>query len=215
MEAMGILLFGNYPQDPGKYVNGKRISIVDRQIITNPLMRLPVEWYILSEETDRMLLLSKYALDFLPFNDWTADCIWENSTLRGWLNGDFRYKNADGDEVDFLDVCFAEEEREQIVPDPQTGDRVFLLSLDEAFQYLQTNDVRKCIPTAYAVSRLPNTHKYIDGDPCSWWLRTISDKTDRFIMTVERNGSLFKNGQLVSMSGIGVRPALWIKKVIQ
>ena len=61
--------FGRYPQDPEAYVNGKRISIVDRKPRFNPLEQQPIKWLVLAEEEDIMLLLSKYALEYMKFND--------------------------------------------------------------------------------------------------------------------------------------------------
>ncbi len=47
-------------------------------------------WYVLDREDDKLLLLSLYALDAMPFSDelnkWDA---WENSSVRKWLNGEF------------------------------------------------------------------------------------------------------------------------------
>ena len=204
--------FGRYPQDPKAYVNGKRISIVDGKPQFNPLEQQPIEWLVLVEEEDKMLLLSKYALEYLPFNDWTADVTWESCTIRGWLNDTFNYQNANSDEVSFLDNCFSEEERNQIIPHVETGDKVFLLSLGEVLQYLPSNFFRKCLPTTYAVSRLPETHKYNEGDICTWWLRTESAEKKGFIMTINQKGMYCEHGVMVSMKGIGVRPALLIKK---
>lgn len=204
--------FGRYPQDPEAYENGKRISIANGKPQFNPLAQQPIKWLVLAEEDDRMLLLSKYVLDYLPFNGWTADVTWESCTLRGWLNGAYKFKNADGDEVSFLDDCFSEKERNRLVSHGETGDKVFLFSLDEVLKYLTTNYLRKCLPTAYAVSRLPETNIYNDGDTCDWWLRTESLEAKRFFMIVERKGTYFKHGEMVSMKGIGVRPALWVRK---
>ena len=61
--------FGRYPQDPEAYENGKRISVVDGKPRLNPLEQQPIEWLVLVEEEDKMLLLSKYALEYMKFND--------------------------------------------------------------------------------------------------------------------------------------------------
>ena len=145
--------FGRYPQDPEAYENGKRISIVDGKPRLNPLEQQPIKWLVLVEEEDKMLLLSKYVLEYMKFNDWdTFDVTWANSTLRGWLNGETQF---DGD---FLNDHFSEDEKSRMISHAETGDKVFLLSLDEVLQYLPSNRLRKCLPTAYAVSRLPDTH---------------------------------------------------------
>jgi len=199
--------FGKYPQDPEAYVNGKRISIVDRKPQFNPLEQQPIKWLVLVEEQDKMLLLSEYALEYMPFNAWdTFDVTWANSTLRGWLNGEIQF---DGD---FLNDHLSEDEKKRIIPHAETNDCVFLLSLDETLQYLPSNHGRRCLPTAYAVSRLPETYKYSDGDTCHWWLRTFSEDNNRYTMAVNRKGMYDRHGFKNNMHGVGVRPALWIKK---
>ena len=154
-----------------------------------------------------MLLLSKYALEYMKFNDWyTIDVTWANSTLRGWLNGEIQF---DGD---FLNDHFSEVEKKRIIPHAETNDCVFLLSLDETLQYFPSNHERRGLPTAYAVSRLPETYKYSDGDTCHWWLRTISEDNNRYTMAVNRKGMYDRHGFKNNIHGVGVRPALWIKK---
>ena len=59
--------------------------------------QVPIEWTVLDRQEDRALLLSKYALDAMPFHeveDWNVT--WADCTLRSWLNGEF------------LDVAFSE-----------------------------------------------------------------------------------------------------------
>ena len=104
---MEEIIFGSYPQKPDEYVNGKRISIVDGKPQFNPLENQPIEWLVVSEDEEKMLLVSKHILECLPFNDWdTFDISWENCTLRAWMNGAFKY-----DEKSFADY-FTEEEKE-------------------------------------------------------------------------------------------------------
>ena len=105
-----------------------------------------------------------------------------------------------------------ENEKSRMISRAETGDKVFLLSLDEVIRYLPSNRLRKCLPTACAVSCLPETHKYNDGDACNWWIRTISEYDDRCTMIVDKNGMYDRHGFKNNMHGVGVRPALWIKK---
>ena len=69
------LLFGNYIQK----VNGSPE---------------PIEWQMLKRENGRILVISKYPLDFMPCEkeddgDRTIQKNWENSFIRSWLNGEF------------------------------------------------------------------------------------------------------------------------------
>ena len=53
----------------------------------------PIEWIILKIEDDRMMLISKYALDGQPFHDTKEPVTWGDCSLRKWLNSEF-YNNA-------------------------------------------------------------------------------------------------------------------------
>ena len=205
---MEEIIFGSYPQKPDEYVNGKRISIVDGKPQFNPLENQPIEWLVVSEDEEKMLLVSKHILECLPFNDWdTFDISWENCTLRAWMNGAFKY-----DEKSFADY-FTEEEKSNVLPHEETGDCFFLLSLEEVIRFLPSNHDRKSALTANAAFRLPETFKTLrEGGNCSWWLRTASDEADRFTMIVDSKGMYSKHGEMNNMKGTGVRPAVWIKK---
>ena len=57
----------------------------------------PIEWIILSSDSDTYLLISKYILDARPYDTSHQELKWENSELRKWLNEDF-YDQAFNDE---------------------------------------------------------------------------------------------------------------------
>ena len=78
-----------------------------------------IEWQILAKEENKMLVISKYAIEAKRFDVSSND--WKNSEIRQWLNGDF-YNNA-----------FSEQEKKNI--NSFNGDNVFLLSMEEASKY--------------------------------------------------------------------------------
>lgn len=43
----------------------------------------------LAKENDRILVISKYALDCKPYNTSDVDVTWETCSLRQWLNSSF------------------------------------------------------------------------------------------------------------------------------
>jgi len=63
----------------------------------------PIEWIILETQDDKALVISKYILDCQPFNEGFAECTWETSSIRKWLNSDF------------YDSAFSQGEKERIV----------------------------------------------------------------------------------------------------
>ncbi len=145
------IIFGQYEQD-GETANGKE----------------DIEWQILSKEDGKALVISKYALDTMPFDSSFADAAWETSQIRTWLNGDF------------IDEAFSSTEKSKIskvlnkndgneyhgtLGSNDTYDYVFCLSVKEVYTYFGENNVYwnsdkygykqrlLCTPTTYAVNR--------------------------------------------------------------
>ena len=169
-----------------------------------------IEWLVLAKEDDRVLVISRYALDYQVFtNDPIAlNVTWENCSLRAWLNGTF------------LNAAFSEDERTMIPsvtvsadknptyktdPGNSTTDQVFLLSVTEAKEYFRKDEKRTCAPTAYAMNQGVVIWDY---DFCSWWLRSPGDSPTS-AACVSDDG--FISNMSVHWTGFGVRPALWIK----
>lgn len=48
-----------------------------------------IEWLVLDKQDDKILVVSKYALDSKAYNENSEDITWEDCTLRIWLNNDF------------------------------------------------------------------------------------------------------------------------------
>ena len=62
-----------------------------------------IEWIVLDVKGEKCLLISRYALDVLPYNVEDKNITWEKCSLRTWLN------------EDFLQEAFSEEERKLIL----------------------------------------------------------------------------------------------------
>lgn len=164
----------------------------------------PIEWIILSQEGNKMLLLSKYGLDVKPFESFNnrqypidSANNWEYSEIRQWLNNDF-YNQA-----------FTEQEKKHITD--FKGDNVFLLSSEEAetgiYKYFQCDRDRQCKPTEYAVAN----GAYYKGN-CIWWLRSATTNPSYF--GARKVDAIGFDGDWRNLSptadDVAVRPALWI-----
>ncbi|MBQ3489269.1 MAG: TIR domain-containing protein [Clostridia bacterium] len=163
-----------------------------------------IEWEVLEVRYGRAFLISKYALDYKPFNTKGRDGTWETCTLRAWLN------------EDFLNAAFSESEKAVIptvtVPNhgisgyytdssDATQDKIFLASDDEVSKFLD-RDSKRCVPTAFAVMNRGNS-----GQSCTWWLREINNYS-HFKSYVDEKGSTLSNA--TSGENHAVRPVLWI-----
>ena len=191
--------FGTYEQD-NNTSNGKEA----------------IEWTVLDKDGMYLLLVSKQALAWQQYNTSYTDVTWENCTLRKWLNGTF------------LNNAFSTEEQAQIQnttvsadnnpqystnPGNATTDKVFLLSINEVEKYFNSNEARKCAPTAYAEAQgvwTSDTYKTPSGAAtCWWWLRSPGSNQDE-AAGVYVDGSVGEYGRNVNHVHGAVRPAMWI-----
>ena len=192
-----------------------------------------IEWRVLDIEGDQVLLLSEYVLDVQPYHDVPCDSIlWEDCTLRQWLNGTF-YEGA-----------FTDEEREQIIPswsegfifynvpneegiysyrERETEDCIFVLSYTEIREYFKIvryldnhegDPAVLCSPTEYVKNNCDiKIYTQGDNDYCGWWLgggiwAGGDPDTVWPLMITEFSTSSRVSPEEIVYSG--VRPAMWI-----
>ena len=202
IEIGDYITFGRYEQD-----NDSTNGVED------------IEWRVLDKATvdsngkKCILVISRYALDCLPYNEEYEDVTWETCDLRKWLNNEFYYG------------AFSEVERNQLLtiknnnPDASffdsswsgkggnaTSDNVFLLSYEQAENYFENDDDRECYPTDFAIW---NGAYFNNEYHCSWWLRSPGYAQSR-AMCVYGDGDLHAYRVSVDIGSLGVRPALWI-----
>ncbi len=152
-----------------------------------------IQWRVLEKKENTLLLLTEYGVDTKEYNDKHEKTSWENCTLRRWLN------------KDFLEKAFSDFEKKLIQTTSDTGDKIFLLSNEEAFEnYFSDDDSRCCIRTNYALAQ--GAWRY-NGEKCRWWLRSPG-RTQEYAMEVSANG--IRDDRGVSDAYTCVRPALWI-----
>ncbi len=170
------VLFGSYEQD-NDLTNGVE----------------PIEWLVLDKKDGRILVISRYALDYRQYHNKWAGISWGNCTLREWLN--------DG----FLNKAFSSNERSLIW---NTTDKVFLLSTSEAREYFSSMNAWQCVATKYTMAKGGFTYPY-----CAWWLRSRGDSGSDAAY-VNDDGRLVENNSSIGGCRVdinhGVRPALWI-----
>ena len=177
-----LLYDKNTPENP---LYGMDIPKLGSFIFLGVYNNKPIKWKILASEYDGLLLISENILFLKDFDSSTS--VWENSSLRSYLNSDF------------YNTSFSEEEKKFFVTvTTSTGvnDKVFLLSSSGSYQYnysvFSTSDGRKA--------------KY-NGEYVYWWLRS-SKSSDRCYV-VRHDGSI---GDLNVTENVGVRPVIKIKK---
>lgn len=176
-----------------------------------------IEWIVLAEDGDKQLVISKYVLDIKPFHATDSENIaWEKSSLRIWLNGEF-YANAFSDqEKNMIMTSKVKADGNPTYPTNQgndTTDKIFLLSLNEASKYFDSNEQRigEYTPYAYTQFLLLNGEESALFSWFGWWLRTMA-QYEYFATGVYYDGTARHDGVEFTSEGMGVRPAMWINK---
>lgn len=175
-----------------------------------------IQWLVLQEDDDSEILLSKYVLDRVDYNDsYESDFSWETCTLRKWLN------------TDFYNMAFSEEERKRIrlstVKTPATDEvypvSEYLVTLDYIYidNYLDMFDYKdrpQDFPaTDYAKEQGVD---HCDGSEflfpdASYWRRSRGNQATFHHVGSGRTLSITDSG-IESISNIGFLPMLQISK---
>lgn len=175
-----------------------------------------IEWTVLDKDGMSLLLISKQALDCQQYNTSYTDVTWESCSLRKWMNGTFLNKAFNAEEqaqIQNTTVSADKNPEYNTNPGNATTDKVFLLSINEVEKYFNSDEARKCAPTAYAKAQgayTSDSYKTASGAAtCWWWLRSPGYfQTDA--ASVYSYGSVYYFGSSVDYDTGAVRPALWI-----
>lgn len=164
-----------------------------------------IEWLVLAKEGNRALVISRYGLYPQSYNNKRTNVTWESCTLRQWLNNDF------------LNNAFSPAER-ALIPaatvvaqareGKDTQDKVFILNITEAEQYLGENGGLNCQATEYAEAN--GVRSSDSNGNCKWWLRTPGKDKKDLAVYVTDTGGIMRIGGMVHIIEFAVRPALWI-----
>ena len=175
-----------------------------------------IEWTVLDKDGMSLLLISKQALDCQQYNTSYTDVTWESCSLRKWMNGTFLNKAFNAEEqaqIQNTTVSADKNPEYNTNPGNATTDKVFLLSINEVEKYFNSDEARKCAPTAYAKAQgayTSDSYKTASGAAtCWWWLRSPGNNQLN-AAHVYRGGSVYCTGSPVNADNDAVRPALWI-----
>lgn len=187
------ITFGSYEQD-NDTSNGKE----------------EIEWLVLDKQDDKILVISKYALDCHSYNDNDSAVTWETCTLRAWLNDNF-YNSAfnETEKADIISTNVPADPNPEFDTDAgnTTQDNLFLLSITEANKYFASNEERICQPTEYALAQGASDN-YAGNS--RWLLRTPGSDND-YASSVYYEGDILSGGGDITKDNLGVRPAMWIE----
>ena len=170
-----------------------------------------IEWLVLERTGDTALVISRYALDCVPYNKTKTSITWEKCTLRSWLNNDFYNAAFTAQEKQYIVTSSVSADKNpdySTNPGNATKDNVFLLSITEAKKYFTSNSARICYPTAYAKANGAYTNS--SSGACWWWLRSPGGNADD-ASVVNSDGSVITSGYYVYSSYGSVRPCVRVR----
>ena len=115
----------------------------------------PIVWQVLEADTNagKALLIPTELIGFWAFNTKNAVTIWEDSTIREWLNGEFMDNAFSAEQIAaILETEIDNKAYTETGLDggggANTKDKVFLLSYAEAARYFSGADTRKAVYNA-------------------------------------------------------------------
>ena len=180
--------FGNYPQDKDG-------------------TEKPIEWIVMKNEGNQVLLLSKYVLDAKPYNEEWEGVTWQTSDIRQWLNNEFYTTAFNKSEKAKIQTSLIKNEDNSEYGTSEgndTEDKVFLLSEKEAETLFSDEEERIAKATEYA----EKSGVYVNKEKAAWWwLRSPGDRSYNAAV-VNKYGWVYRDGRSVDDSIDGVRPAL-------
>ena len=157
-----------------------------------------IEWIVADVHEDKVLLVSRTALDAQPYGITGVDhCAWEDSLLCAWLNDSFMNRAFSPEEQEAL-LPFDDHQQHNAAKGGQPAEiRVSLLSRDEYVSLLFRAD--QLLFSSYAAHAFGNT------DETKWWLR--SDAVDGMAEILNKKRSQ-SHGPVEAVNL--VRPAVWL-----
>ncbi len=186
------IYFGSYEQDNNDK-NGKE----------------EIEWIVLEKYNNKILVISKYAIDCKKYDTSYAEVTWHDCTLRTWLNDDF-YNSAFTDDekavINLSSISGDANSKYDTAYGKNSNDYVFLLSLTEISKYFKTDKSRSCLPTEYARKNYIEDISADEG--CRWWSRTPGF-TQKIVASIKDDSTINYYG-LYAFDMAFVRPAMWI-----
>ncbi|WP_406043852.1 DUF6273 domain-containing protein [Succinimonas sp.] len=188
VKAGDYVRFGSFPQ------NKKRV-------------KEPIEWLVLEVKGNEALLVSRYALQCIPYHHKKECMTWEDCDLRKWLNNDFLNKAFTAEEQQRIRLTEVVNDDNSVFYTSggnDTRDRVFCLSFAEAERYFKDDSERRCQPAALVI---PQCGGFIHEGCCWWWLRSPGI-TPCDVAIVGTDGELHVGGDYLYRVFYAVRPAL-------
>jgi len=147
------------------------------------------KWRVLEVKDSEALLISDRLMENREYNKSGGAVIWENCTLRKYLNNEFYNIFTSEEKSKILETWLIN------IGGYNTTDKIFLLSVEEARHYFKNNTDRVLLDNL--------------GNVRQWWLRSPGTSIN-FAARVTFDGEVNTYGNRIEYFE-GIRPALWLK----
>lgn len=189
-----------------------------------------IEWLVLEKTENSALLITDKIIDIKQFNvETNNDFIngtnpdWNSSDIRIWLNSDFYSTAFSADEQNKIlstNIITTNNPEYGTSGGPNTVDKVFLISSQDAEKYLESTVHLHAAVTDFAL----NIHRgYVNSGimeaGTGWWLRTrgkivtppgCGTSTHIVEVSENKNNGIYYSG-LGAWYYMGIRPAIYVK----
>lgn len=171
-----------------------------------------IDWKVIKRDGTRVLAVSEKIIDVREFGGEN----WSESALRRWLNNDFYnacFTDAEKAMIPTVTVTTPNNETTKLYGGPDTEDKVFLLSEQEVFKYL--NKERSVKPSfsewaleKYKLKMVEEKYRdFVRFQSASWWTRTPGHLHDMTYISSDFTPFYYARPDKM----YGVRPAVWIE----
>lgn len=157
------------------------------------------DWLVLVRQDEKILIISKFAIEEKPYHTKRTEVSWETCSLRDWLNSSYiSFTFSDAEQARILSTIVVNTDNAEYntAGGNDTEDKIFLLSTDEVHKYFS--------------SFFDKDTTFADGmTPAAWWLRSPGNARD-YAAFVGNVSSVYSYGRQVDYACGAVRPAMWL-----
>ena len=168
-----------------------------------------IRWRVIDKSGDKKLLISEQPIDCKSYHSEKQYITWEECDLRKWLNEEFikeAFSEEEQKHINKTRISNKDNERYKTKGGNDTEDKLFLLSIEEAYKYFADDNDRICKATDYAKKRGAWTSS---SGSCWWWLRSPGSISLN-AAGVSHGGDVCESGCYVRGDDRAVRPAFWL-----
>ena len=187
----------------------------------------PISWKVYDVQDGHVLLVSEKVLYNYSYHEYHAETSWKDSKLCRMLNHDFYASAFSKEEKKMLSGKKGDDNPDWYITDKNAfsyyinktkeydyedvkvkTELVFILSKDETEKYMPSSEDKTVTATKsvqdQGIGSRNNDYK------APWWI-TDMGTGELKAMYVDEKGNINTEGKTINNSGMGVRPAIWIK----